>query len=580
MKNLMKLSVVLVVVAMAFSSCNCFKKMAKNQDEVQLSTSPEVLNLVNGSVPVDINVTFPTKYFNSKAVVKVTPVLVFEGGEVAAAAKLLQGSKVKENYTVVAKNGGKFTHHVSFPYDSRMEKSMLQLRAEVKCSKGDFTLVNLNTGAVPTKEQAAILAGTDEVAKAALVSEFSLTVAYGVNVMSNDLNYSDMMELQANNYKRVITVVNKADLLYAINSSRVGKKEACNESLEGFKSNVDETLNNDRATQHIAVKGYASPDGPVSFNDKLSKARSESGKTTVAKLLKDSGLDVDAAAYGEDWEGFKEMVAKSDIKDKNLILQVLSLYSSSVQREMEIKNMSTVFGELKEDILPQLRRAQVVNTTDLQGKTDAEMLAFVDAKDYAALTNEELLFAAETLVKCPAVKASVLAYTAKTYNDVRAYNNLGVAQSEMKDYKAALASFEKASKLGDSSKELSKNLAITYLANGNIAEAKKYATAAGADVQAAIAVAEGNYTSAAKFDGVNAAIVYILNNDYPAATKEIANDKSATADYLRAVMASKEGNLSVAGAQLKSAVSKNASLKAKAQKDVNLKNLMDSDFKF
>ncbi len=274
------------------------------------------------------------------------------------------------------------------------------------------------------------------------------------------------------------------------------------------------------------------------------------------------------------------MVAKSDIKDKNLILQVLSLYSSSIQREMEIKNMSTVFGELKEDILPQLRRAQVVNTTDIQGKTDAEMIAFIDAKDYAALTNEELLFAAETLVKSPAVKASVLSYTAKTYNDVRAYNNLGVAQSEMKDYKAALASFEKASKLGDSSKELSKNLAIAYLANGDIAEAKQYAAGAGADVQSAIAVAEGNYTSASKFEGVNAAIVSILNNDFAAANKAIANDKSATADYLRAVMASKEGNLSVAGAQLKSAVSKDASLKAKALKDVNLKNLMDSDFKF
>ena len=580
MKNLMKLSVVLVVVAMAFSSCNCFKKMAKNQNEVQVSTSPEILNLVKGSVPVDINVTFPTKYFNSKAVVKVTPVLVFEGGEVAAPAKFLQGSKVKENYTVVAKDGGKFTHHVEFAYDSRMEKSMLQLRAEVKCSKGELTLVNLNTGAMPTKEQAAVLAGTDQAAIAALVSEFSLTIAYGVNVMSNDLSYSDLMEQQANNYKRVTTLVNKADLLYTINSSKVTKKAAANESLEGFKSNVDATMSNDRASQHISVKGYASPDGPVSFNDKLSKARSETGKTTVAKLLKDSGLDIDAAAYGEDWEGFKEMVAKSDIKDKNLILQVLSLYSSSIQREMEIKNMSTVFGELKEDILPQLRRAQVVNTTDVQGKTDAEMIAFIDAKDYAALTNEELLFAAETLVKSPAVKASVLSYTAKTYNDVRAYNNLGVAQSEMKDYKAALASFEKASKLGDSSKELSKNLAIAYLANGDIAEAKQYAAGAGADVQSAIAVAEGNYTSASKFEGVNAAIVSILNNDFAAANKAIANDKSATADYLRAVMASKEGNLSVAGAQLKSAVSKDASLKAKALKDVNLKNLMDSDFKF
>ena len=130
-------------------------------------------------------------------------------------------------------------------------------------------------------------------------------------------------------------------------------------------------MQNDRATQNIAVKGYASPDGPVKFNDKLSKARSESGKKVVAKLLKDSGLDIDAAAYGEDWDGFKELVEQSNIKDKDLILQVLSLYNSPAERETEIKNMSTVFNELKKDILPQLRRSVIVNTIDLEGKTDA-----------------------------------------------------------------------------------------------------------------------------------------------------------------------------------------------------------------
>ena len=83
---------------------------------------------------------------------------------------------------------------------------------------------------------------------------------------------------------------------------------------------------------------------------------------------------IDAAAYGEDWDGFKELVEKSDIKDKNLILQVLSLYNSPAERETEIKNMSTVFNELKKDILPELRRSQIVNSTDLQGPTPRSWL--------------------------------------------------------------------------------------------------------------------------------------------------------------------------------------------------------------
>ena len=574
MKNFMKLSVVLVAGALAFSSCNCFKKMAKNRDEVNLTVNPEVLTLNNGFVAADINVTFPESYFNKKAVVKVTPVIVFEGGEVAGTPKFYQGSSVDENYTVVANNGGSFTQHVEFPYDPRMDQCALQLRAEIKCASGgckEFTLVNLNDGSIATKEQMEVLAGSDEAAKAALAKEFGLTVAYGLNTLQKDIKYGDIMEPMANNYKRVTTVVDKTDLLYAINSSVVTKKNERKADLGNFKDNVDKNLHNDRATQNIAIKGYASPDGPEKFNDKLSKARSESGKKVVAKLLKNSGLEIDAAAYGEDWAGFKELVEKSDIKDKNLILQVLSLYNSPAQRESEIKNMTSVFNELKSDILPELRRSQIVNSTDIQGKTDAEIMAAYRNGD--DLTVEEYLYAAETLATGANEQVSILATAAKKYNDARVYNNLGVAQTKAGQKASALKSFEKAASL-DSSKELNKNLLLSNLANGRTAEAKKYAQSADAESKAALAAAQGDYKTAANsLEGYNAAVASVMNNDLAAAKKAIAKDSSADADYLRAVIAVKEGDLNTADAQLKSAVSKNPALADKAAKDINLKAL-------
>ena len=565
MKNLMKLSVVLVAAALAFSSCNCFKKMAKNRDEINLTVTPEILTLNNGVVAADINVTFPEKYFNKKAVLKVTPVIVFEGSEVAGTTQYLQGSKVDDNYKVIDKrNGGKYTHHVEFPYDPRMDRCALQLRAEIKCPKGkckEFTLVNLNNGSIVTAEQIA--------ANPAVVKEAGLTVAYGLNTLQKDLKYSDLMAPMANNYKKVTTVVNKTDLLYAINSSKVTKKNEKNADLGAFKADVDEKMKNDRATQNIAVKGYASPDGPEKFNDKLSKARSESGKKVVVKLLKDSGLDVDAAAYGEDWEGFKELVEKSNIKDKNLILQVLSLYTSSTQRENEIKNMSTVFTELKKEILPELRRSQIVNSTDIQGKTDAEIMAAV--KNGNELTVEEYLYAAETLASNPDEQVFILTAASKKYNDARVWNNLGIAQTKAGDKAAALKSFAKAAKT-DSSKEINKNLLLANLANGNTAEAKKYAKGADAEAQAAMAAAEGNYAAAAKnLNGYNEAVALVMNNNLAGAKKAIAKDNSADADYLRAVIAAKEGDTKTAEAQLKSAVSKNPKLAEKAAKDINLK---------
>ncbi len=575
MKKLMKLSMVLAVAALAFSSCNCFKKMAKEREDVKLNVTPEILTLNNGIVAADINVTFPVEYFNAKAVIKVTPVIVFEGGEVAGTTKYYQGSKVDENYTVVdAKNGGNFTQHVEFPYDPRMDKSELQLRAEIKCPSGkckEFTLVNLNTGAVPTKEEAAVLAGNDAEAKAALMREFGLTIAYGVNTLQKDIKYGDLMEEMANNYKKVTTEVDKTELLYAISSSRVTKKNEKNANLDAFKQNGDANLSNERATQNIAVKGYASPDGPEKFNDKLSKARSESSQKVVAKLLKEAGLEIDAAAYGEDWDGFKELVEKSDIQNKNIILQVLSRYNSPAEREKEIKNMASVFEELKEDILPALRRAQIINTTDIQGKTDEEIMAAF--RNGGELTVEEYLYAAETLANGTEEQVAILTAASKQYNDARVWNNLGVAQTKAGDKAAALKSFEKAAK-SDSSKELNKNLILSNLANGNTAEAKKYAQAADAEAKAAMAAAEGNYKAAANgLEGYNAAIVDVMNNDLAAAKKAIAKDNSAEADYLRAVIAAKEGDLKTADAQLKSAVSKNPALAEKAAKDVNLKAL-------
>ncbi len=574
MKKLMKLSMVLAVAALAFTSCNCFKKMAKNRDDVQLTVAPEILTLNNGIVAADINVTFPVKYFNAKAVVKVTPVIVFEGGEVAGTAHFYQGSKVDDNYTVVdKKNGGNVTMHVEFPYDPRMDECALQLRAEIKCPGGkckEFTLVNLNTGAIPTKEEAAVLAGNDAAA-AALAKEFGLTVAYGLNTLQKDIKYGDLMEQMDNNFKRITTVVDKTDLLYTINSSVVTKKHEKAANLGAFKENVDKNLTNDRATQNIAVKGYASPDGPEKFNDKLSKARSESGHKVIAKLLKDSGLDIDAAAYGEDWDGFKELVEKSNIKDKNLILQVLSLYNSPAERESEIKNMSAVFNELKEEILPELRRSQIVNTTDLQGKTDAEIMAAY--RNGGELTVEEYLFAAQELTDCPKEQVAILTAASKKYNDARVYNNLGVAQTKVGEKAAALKSFEKAAKM-DSSKELNKNLLLANLANNNTAEAKKYAAAADAQAKAAMAAAEGDYKTAARnLEGYNAAIALVQSNDLAGAKKAIAKDNSADADYLRAVIAVKEGDMKSAEAQLKSATSKNPELAKKAAKDVNLKAL-------
>ncbi len=552
MKRLVKVSLILSCMALVLSSCNCYKKMLKKVDTVQTSCTPAVLSLKGSTVTADIKVTFPPKYFDEVAVLKVTPVLVFEGGEIAGTPKFVQGENVKDNYTVIPwKTGGSYTQTVTFPYDAKARLSTLELRMESKCS---------NKCGKKYRE---------------FMPFAAMPVAQGISTVQNDANQTRYMAMMSDNFKKVITVSQDADILYQINRANVRKDQLTTEQVKMLNDFVKENSNKEKVTLgSIAAKGYASPDGPVEFNDELSKKRSESGQEAYSKQL---GIDVkyDIAAYGEDWDGFKELVEKSDIKDKELILQVLQMYSSPVKRDEEIKNMSSVFKVLAEEILPQLRRTKMVATADIQSKTDAELKEAVD-KDLNSLDVEEMMYAA-TLYKENSEKAKIYKAAATKYNDARAYNNLGVALAKQGKLDEAKKALDQAAKL-QSAPEISNNLGVVALAQGNVAEAKKYLSSLNTkDAKrnmALVALAEGNYSEATKgLSGYNLAVAEVANGNLAKAKTALAKEKSADADYLRAVIAMREGDSKAAIANLKSAFSKDKSLKEKAKTDVEFAKL-------
>jgi Flp pilus assembly protein TadD len=581
MKSFVKFNLVLVAASLTLSSCNCFKKMSKHQDEVSYTCTPKVLTLNNGVVGVNITVNFPASYFNKKATLRLTPIIVFEGGEVIGTPKYVQGEKVNDNYTVISStNGGSYSQYVEFPYDERMAQCELRVLVESKCKNAsEFVLYNASTGKAVTTDEAAVLANPKSAAAIALHAKCAVFVADGVNTLQKDFNFGDATATADNNYKRTTNQVDKADILYQINSSVVNQKALKNnEQIAEFEKTVAANKENDRVAQNLYVNGYASPDGPEKFNDKLASARSNTGRQAVEKILSQYGFNIDAAGYGEDWEGFKEMVEQSNIQDKDLILQVLSMYDSSAERESQIKNMSSVYGELKDDVLPKLRRAQLVNNMEITGKSDAEMLALVNNNKLDELTNEELLYIAEQLSD-NSLKAKVLEYAAQKYNDSRAYTNLGATYLKEGATEKALAALKQAVKLGGNTQALNSNLALANLAAGNVDEAKKYATAADSKTKSLVSAAQGQYSAAtSQLSGYNAAVAAVLNNDLSAAKKSLASETTADADYLRAVVATKEGDLKTAAAQLKAAIAKDASLAKKAVKDINLKDLFKSGF--
>ena len=558
MKNLLKMTLVLAVAALTFTGCHCFKKMAKNPSAITVTCTPDVLVLNNGKVAADISAEVPAKYFNKSAALKVTPALVYEGGITKGNTLVLQGENVADNgFLVKSGENVSIKRHIEFDYKPEMQVSTLVLIVEVKCNSGsckEYTLINANTGDIIGSETALT------------PLEYGLTIAKGINTLQNDLDYASVMQASANNYKRVTTVVTKADIVYKINSSRVGKTAVQTEEMKALKEGVVDNKANDRVAQSVYVNGYASPDGPEQFNDKLSEQRSKSGLQAVEKMLADAGVNIDAAAYGEDWEGFQAAVAASNIPDKDLILQVLKMYSSSAEREKEIKNMATVFKALKTDVLPQLRRAQVVNSADVTGWSDEEIIAIIKSGNVSTLNLEELLHIATV---CDEV-AEVALLEATKSGDARVWNNLALVYAKGGDYNKAIECLNKADNAVVT--ELNDNYALVYAASGDVAKAEGYAANASAETKAMVAAAKGDYATAAQTlkAGYNAAIVNFQNGNLAAAKQCIASDNSAKADYLRAVIACKEGDVNGAKAQLNSAISKDASLKAKAEKDANL----------
>ncbi len=553
MKRLTTLSLALTAMVVLLSGCNCHNKMAKKADGIQVTVTPQMLVLKGTTVTADVTVTFPPKYVAKKTVLRVTPVLEFEGGELVGTPKYVQGEKVQDNYTVISKrNGGSYTQTVTFPYDPRADVSTLKLMfcAECGCDE-EFVPIT-------TKE-----------------------VARGINTIARKADWASFLAVMPDNFKRVTHKSYDADLMYLINSSQVRNVALSAEQVKMFEQFIKDAEAEDRTTlTGVHSKGYASPDGAQKFNDELSKARSESAKKAVGSQIKKQGLNVniDAAPYGEDWEGFKALVEASNMPDKNLIISVLNMYSSPVQREEQIKNMSQVYNALKKDILPQLRRAQLVANADVQGKTDAELRTAV-ANNLNSLNVEEMLFAATLVDNKEAIRIYKAAYD--KYNDVRALNNYAIAlvrDGQLNE--GARIVLNDLPKLSNAPEVTNNQAIMTLVESNDPAAARRFVGALSGDqaraTQGLVALVEGDYATASRsLSGYNLAVAEVANNNITAAKTALGNLNTAKADYLRAVISMREGNPTAALNSLNAAFQKDASLRATAQRDIEFYSIFD-----
>jgi len=554
MKKMFKVLASVMMAVVVMTSCSPLNKMQKNAANIDYKVTPTVLEAHAGNVDVKIEVNFPPKYFNKAVIVEATPVITFEGGEAAFETKVLQGEEVQENNTVIPYEAGKtITYSGKVPYQAAMRISNLEMRLKVR--KG-------------TKS----------------VDVAGIKIADGVVSTSMLVENTPSIAIGADEFQRIIRTAKEADIHYLINSSHVSWKEMRTADVKELAKYIKEAKADERKElKGFEIKSYASPDGAEDFNEKLAGRREASSKKYIKKKMrKIEEFRVEeffkSLVTAEDWEGFKKLMEASDIQDKELILRVLSMYNDPEVREREIKNISAAFSSIAKEILPKLRRSQLIINVDNIGFSDEEIIKFAK-EEPTKLNVDELLYAA-TLFEGAADKLYVYETAKKQFaNDWRGYNDAGMILFNTGKVDEAKANFAKANELSANNKVVKNNMGAVALYNGDVAGAEVlFGAAAGAGVEVdynngIVAIKKANYKEAVKYFGkcncVNSALASILaGNNNEAIQKLNSAKESAMVDYLKAVVGARTNNQSLVIESLKAAVAKDAKLKVSAKTDI------------
>lgn len=555
----------LVYVAMmggALLLTGCSKKLGQFQSDF-FTTVPTPLETVGENVPGTVKGSIPAKFMVKNAKVTAVPVLTWTtaNGQAEATAQpvVFQGQDVRANGQEVSwENGGSISIPFSMIYRPEMAHSDLYLDFNVDQNGKLYTLPRVKVG-------------------------------YGVIATSTFGTAASVTPAVApDNFQKVISEKYSADIHFLINQANIRANQTNkNDYIDLNKKLMEASSAPNQEIAGITVNSYASPEGSLEFNTQLAEKREKNTTNYVENQLKKDKItefgELTSSFTPEDWEGFEQLVEKSTIQDKDLIISVLKMYPDPQDREREIRNLSSVFNELADQILPQLRYSKIQATINVLGKSDEEMVKLYNT-DPSKLTENELLYLA-TLTNDNMKKMNIYDKAAELYaKDYRTYNNLATTQFKAGDYEAAAANWQQALRLNPQAKEPQMNLGLIAMLNHDYSRANQFLGAAAgvpetADALGTYYMAQGDLQKAITAFGDtktnNAALAQILNKNYSSA-RDILNDvkvPDATTWYLKAVADARQGSKSDAVANLRQAIKLDPKLAQRAQNDLEFNGI-------
>lgn len=554
---------VAALTVVIFTGCAGLGSMEKEIETLGLEASPEPLILRGDQVELEITGKFPPKYFAKKVSIEATPILTWDGGSASFDAQGFQGEDVAGNFDVVPfENGKSFSYSSSIPYDPAMEDAC-ELAVAISGSKGS---------------------------KSASFDPY--VVGSGVITTPLWVRSDDQFILVPDNFERVLSYSLEATINYLVNSDNVRSSELRDEDWKALLDLVALSASADSVTiTGTRIEAFASPEGEISLNDNLAAERAQSAADAMTKSVRKQKMELAEDFFalvpkGEDWIGFKKLMQASNIPDKDLILRVLEMYTDNNKREEAIRNIAKTYKIIEDEVLPELRRSQLVVSYDVEGYTDAELMDLCKSNP-DILTVEEILFAA-TLFESMNDKLEIYQNAARVHpDDFRGYNNAGYCLMDMGRETQAKELFNQALSV-ERNKAVLNNVAAIKRREGDVDGAMKLlneASGAGDEVnynKGIILIQKGDYSAAISNMGrsntVNVALAKMLNGDANGAKTVLDNagDDSAVASYIYAIACARLGDGAGAKRHLTDALTKDGSLRAKAERDLEFRDVRDA----
>ena len=555
MKLGIKKTSIFFISLLIFNGC-ALNNMSSKYDTATFNTTPPTLQVHAGKVALKLDAKFPEKYFAKKAIVDFTPVLVYQEGEKAFKTIKVQGEEAEGGEaTVFYTTGGGFSYQDAIDYNDKMLNSKLELRAVAKIQQTEKSIM---------QDEEKILG--------------PITIGNGVIATSQRVQDTEIPAMADHGYEKETVLSSTATIYFLVNQSTIRTTEKSDDDIKDLKKFIEQGFD----LHSVEIKSYASPEGTINANDDVSERRMQTTVSYAKWLLKKVGLEglenkdlFTETSFGEDWDGFNELMRSSNIKDKRRITKIVNSVEDLEKREQQIRDMAELYDAIKKDVLPQLRKAEITVRLYDPKKTDQEIALLSISPDLKKdqLTNEELLYAA-LLTDDKEVKKQIYTKSMELHNENRARTNIGCLYLEdaisIDDYENALSYF------GDSDED-QVNKGIVEAWKGNLSKAQSLYDRGNASEhnQAILNIRKGDYKKANRFfknkTSHNAVLAKLLNGD----NSSYCDEATAACYYLNAIVSARSNNEIQLIRNLETAIRMNPGYKDQALSDLEFINFRE-----